>query len=196
MSELLPSLVPVGEYILAADALGCAPALVHALSKIESLEDPAAIRREDHWWRKLRFASREAKAFDRMPNPKDMPARWEIFKAMDAVCQADAALNVKARDAAILCHSLGWNQIMGFNHLSCGFDDARNWLAAMRTLKGQRECFIAFVSSDADLLDAFRSRNYPVIALHYNGPNYRANRYDDKLRETVRRLETAGVPYA
>lgn len=196
MSGALPQRVPIGEYIAIGDALGCAPVLFNALSKIESLEDPRAIRREDHWWRKVRFASREAKAFDRKPNPKTMEARWAIFEQMDAVCRSDADLNIVARDAAILCHSLGWCQIMGFNHRFCGFDDARNWLEAMRTLQGQRECLIAFVSADEALHAAFRRRDFAKIAHSYNGPNYRANKYDEKLRNTVRQLETAGVSYA
>ncbi|MBA4337974.1 MAG: hypothetical protein C0421_03920 [Hyphomonas sp.] len=196
MIEALPTLVPVGEYIAVGDALGCAPVLFHALSKVESLEDPRAIRREDHWWRKMRFASREAKAFDRKPNPKNMDDRWTILREMDAVCQADAPLNLRARNAAILCHSLCWSQIMGFNHRSCGFDDPRNWLDAVQTLQGQRECLIAFVTDNPVLQTAFQRRDYPAIAHHYNGPNYRANKYDEKLRTTVRKLETAGVTYA
>jgi hypothetical protein len=144
----------------------------------------------------MRYASRAAQAFDRRPNPKSMEDRWKIFGEMDAVCQADAELNLRARNAAILCHSLGWSQIMGFNHRHCGFDDPRNWLAAVRTMQGQRECTIAFVTDNPVLLAAFRRRDYPVIAHHYNGPGYRANKYDEKLRETVRRTETSGVSYA
>lgn len=192
----LPATVPVSEYVMVADALNCAPVIIHALSRLESLEVPAAIRREAHWSRKVRFAGREAKAFDRKPNAKTMEARWAEFWQMDAICEADAMLNPRARHAAVLCHSFCWSQIMGFNHLFCGFEDPQAFRAAMMTLEGQRECTIALARSDPAMLKAFQTRNYPAIAFHWNGPAYAKNKYDTKLASLVRKLEAEKVSYA
>lgn len=195
----LPERVPVEEYIAAADALGCAPELVRALAQKETWfhkENPADIRREDHKWKLYRFASREAKAFDGRPNANAREKRWALFREIDAVCQADAVLNARAGDAAILSHSFGWCQIMGFNHRFCDFESARDWLAAMETLKGQRECFIAFVRSNAELHRAFQARNYAVIGLHYNGAAYRRNNYDADVRKFDLALQKNGIAYA
>lgn len=191
----LPATVPLSEYVMVADALACAPVIIHALSCIESLEVPCAIRRENHWWRKTRFASREAKAFDNRPNAKRMEDRWGEFRQMDAICEADALLQPRARDAAILSHSIGWQQIMGFNHKFCGFEDPRVWLAAMQTVDGQRECMIAFVRENATLHRAFQTLNYPVVAHHWNGPAYAQNKYDTKLAAQVRKLEAEKPSY-
>lgn len=198
MMRGMPMQVPVEEYISAADALGCAPELVRAISLKESWlheENPADVRFERARWKRYRFASRAAKAFDRHRNPNDRSKRWLAFEEMDKICQADAILNERAGDAAIFSHSIGWCQIMGFNHRFCDFELARNWLAAMQTLQGQRECFIAFVRSNDTLLRAFQTRNYAVIALHYNGRDYARNKYDRDIAKFDVALQKNGVTH-
>jgi|GEM_PF-7013668 len=193
---MLPDRVPLEEYSRIADALGCTSELVRALAVQESAEDPKALRCENHHWRKRRFASREGKAFDRVSNARSMDARWERFRAMDDVCRQDAMLNPAARNAAILCHSFGWCQIMGFNHRVCGYEDPRAFLAAMETIEGQRRAFIGFVKADAALHSAFRREDLRVIALHYNGPAYAKNKYDTKLAGHLTGLRRGGSAYA
>lgn len=199
MMPELPEKVPHEEYALAAEAIGAPFSLVRAIGAKETLwheENPADIRREPAKWRRYRFASKEAKAWDRKGNSSDRAKRWEQFYEIDAICQADALLNARAGVAAILSHSFGWCQIMGFNHHFCDYENARDWLAAMKTLQGQRECFIALVRSDQTLLRAFQTRNYPVIALHYNGTNYRQNKYDTDLRSFDLAFQKEGSAYA
>lgn len=196
---VLPAKVPPEEYAMAAEAIGAPFSLVRAIGAKETLwneENPADIRREPGKWRRYRFASRAAKAWDRKGNSSDRAKRWAQFVEMDAICQADALLNARAGNAAILSHSFGWCQIMGFNHQFCDYESARDWLAAMQTMQGQRECFIALVRSDAALLKAFQTRNYPVIALHYNGTNYRQNKYDTDLRDFDLAFQKEGPAYA
>lgn len=196
---MLPDRVPLSEYQLCANALGCSPDIVRAIGIKETHnrdENPNAIRCENGHWRKRRFASREAKAFDRVSNSNDMENRWARFNAMDEICKADALLNPLARDAAILCHSFGWCQIMGFNHVDAGFGHARNFLEAMRTLPGQRSAFVSFVKSDEVLHEAFRTESVQTIALHYNGTGYRKNKYDTEIRNIVAGLRQGGAAYA
>lgn len=197
---MLPDKVPASEYAICADALGLqGPQIVHALSIKEThnrSENPWSIRREDHKWRQYRFASREAKAWDKLRVSPHLSERWNAFRAMDAICRADALLNPRAENAAILSHSFGWPQIMGFNHRHAGYEDPRNFLKAMQTLEGQRECFIAMVRDDAALHEAFRREDFEAIGLHWNGPAYRRNRYAQDVRQIVAGLRYEGHAYA
>lgn len=193
---MLPDRVPVEEYQLCANALGGRADFIRAVSIKEAAENPHALRFEKHVWKRYRFASREAKAFDGVANPKTMAERLAMFERMDAVCQDDAMLNPHARDAAILCHSFGWCQVMGFNHKACGFETAVNFRAAMRTLEGQRTAFVQLVRSDANLHDALKREDFALWARHYNGPAYARNNYDTDHRAIVARLRSGGSAYA
>lgn len=196
---MLPDRVPLSEYQACGHALACSPDIVRAISIKETWlgqENPLDIRFEKAKWKKFRFASAAAKQFDGMKNSAERMKRWEQFEAMDTVCRSDAMLNRRADPAAILSHSFGWCQIMGFNHRAAGFEDPRNFLAAMRTLQGQRSAFVNFVRSDDTLHDAFRSENVARIALHYNGPAYRRNKYDTEVARIVAELRVDGGAFA
>jgi len=110
-------------------------------------------------------------AFDKARNTSDLNARWHQFVAMH---KADPV-------AAVLCHSFGWPQIMGFNHRACEFEDEQNFLRSMRTVDGQGRAFAGFVQSSPRLHAAMKSEAVQDIARHYNGSGYKRNRYDTKL---------------
>jgi hypothetical protein len=78
--------------------------------------------------------------------------------------------------------SWGMFQIMGFNHETSGFAAVTDFVNAMAT--GEREQLIAFcqfvLSHDA-MARALRDQDWAGFARRYNGPGYKANRYDSKL---------------
>ncbi len=193
---MLPDKVPPADYAVIGDALGVSPDLVRAMATKESAERPDAIRFEKHWWRKLRFASREAKRHDRRGNARDWGERWIHFEAMDEICRRDAMLNPAADGAAIQSHSFGWCQIMGFNFRHCGFEEPRGFLNAMRTVQGQRECFIALVRDDEKLHEAMRREDCHAIGYHFNGRNYRKNNYHIDIARLTSRYRSEGTAYA
>ncbi|MEL7112111.1 MAG: N-acetylmuramidase domain-containing protein [Pseudomonadota bacterium] len=184
MSQL-PDRVPFDAYVTIGDALRADPFMFQGLSVVESAERPDAIRFENHWWRKTRFASREAKRFDRKRNHRDWEKRWAQFEEMDRIAHDDSFLNARADKAAIYSHSFGFCQIMGFNHRHCGFEDHREWLAAMKTMDGQVQCLIGFIQDNQVLHDAFRNASFDAIGHHYNGPQYRRHKYHVKLARAV-----------
>lgn len=87
------------------------------------------------------------------------------------------------KEAALRSCSWGLAQIMGFNHKLAGYatvdemiedfiqDEENHLAAAVRFIKA------------AGLDDELRGRNWAAFAKGYNGPNYRINRYDEKLTE-------------
>lgn len=99
--------------------------------------------------------------------------------------QAEAARLQRAialdREAALKSASWGRFQIMGFNHIMCGFDDVEAFVAAMaQSEQAQLKAFIAFVRS-AGLAPSLRRRDWAGFATGYNGPGYAENDYDGKL---------------
>lgn len=88
------------------------------------------------------------------------------------------------RIAALKACSWGAFQIMGFNHGLAGFGDVETFVAAMRSgLGAQVKAFAAFINSDPAMASALRERRWAGFARRYNGPGYRENRYDEKLRD-------------
>lgn len=85
------------------------------------------------------------------------------------------------RDAALKSASWGKFQIMGFNHAAAGFQRLQDFVNAMYDSEGaQLQAFVEFVLHEK-LDDEMRERRWADFARRYNGPGYRANRYDTKL---------------
>ncbi|MEL6568173.1 MAG: N-acetylmuramidase domain-containing protein [Pseudomonadota bacterium] len=159
----------------AGDQIGASGAEPRAFARVESrnvalVNGNPIIRFEPHKWRRYRKDTPQARAFDTKRNPREQADRWRLFEEM---CQAD-------RIAAILSHSFGAFQIMGFNHEVCGYSSPESFLEAMMTPEGQVRAFVRFVKAHGALLAAIVARDAATVARHYNGPAYRQNRYDEK----------------
>lgn len=195
---MLPDRVPLEIYARVAGALSWEPSLVRAIARQESAENPNWIRFEPHKWKLFRLASREAKAFDGAKNAKTPTERWEQFARMDAVCADDATINPSARDAAVLSHSIGFSQIMGFNHKFCGFESAQAFWRAQLTLEGQAAAMLGMIRASPRLVEVgrrldVRSRPAPggktyrlgdlsEISAIWNGSGYLKNDHDRGLQ--------------
>jgi hypothetical protein len=173
-SGLKTDLVPL--YQRVAKDLLFTPAQVRAFAVVESDEKPFTPsgaplpRLEVHHWKKHRVADPTSMAFDKAKNPRDLDMRWEQFERMRAVNE----------NAAILSHSFGLFQICGFNYRLCLCADPVTFLNEMMTVEGQFKMFKRFMLSSPALLSAVR-RNLPEqVGFHYNGPQYKKNKYDEK----------------
>lgn len=106
-----------------------------------------------------------------LPYPKTQGARWE--QLLSAV-----GLDV---DAGFASASYGAFQILGENYRACGAPDPFGFaLAEAQGEDVQLKHFASFIYRSA-LDSALRRRDWAAFALGYNGPAYRANRYDEKL---------------
>lgn len=95
------------------------------------------------------------------------------------------------RPAALQSASWGAFQIMGFNYAACGFTDIESFVSAESAGASQQlETFARFLSQAA-LLGPLRARQWRAFARAYNGPGYRRNRYDTRLREAYARWSRA-----
>lgn len=87
--------------------------------------------------------------------------------------------------AALESASWGAFQIMGYHWEALGYDGVQAYVDAMRVSEGEHlMAFVAFVQADGVLLDALREQAWGAFAERYNGPNYKKNRYDVKLKSS------------
>jgi len=86
------------------------------------------------------------------------------------------------RDAALMSASWGKFQIMGFNYALAGFNTLQEFVNAM--YRSEREHLLAFVNyiKNVSLDDELREHRWADFARKYNGPEYRKNKYDTKLK--------------
>ncbi|QNE32477.1 DUF3380 domain-containing protein [Sphingomonas sp. NBWT7] len=94
-------------------------------------------------------------------------------------------------DHAAGLKSCSWGafQILGENHVQAGHATVDSFVAAMRRgILPQAEAFVSFVLNDRRLLAALRQRNWATFARIYNGPAYKDNDYDGKMRANYQRF--------
>lgn len=86
------------------------------------------------------------------------------------------------RQSALESASWGLFQIMGFHWKTLGYASVQDFVNAMYRDEGaQLDAFVLFVKANPNLATALRNRNWASFAAGYNGPGYRANKYDEKM---------------
>ncbi len=169
----------------AARDIGCPVAAVRAVIDVESRGGFLADKRPKILFERHYFSRLTKRRYDRS-HPAISQPEWGGYRGgseeYDRLAQA-IDLN---RDAALRSASWGAFQIMGDNYRICGFDDVENFVSAMVSGEpAQLGAFVAFVKS-SKLDAALVRRDWAQFARGYNGPAYRANRYDEKLKASYR----------
>lgn len=93
-------------------------------------------------------------------------------------------------DIADQAASWGMFQIMGFNYADCDCDNVAEYVKRSETEDGQIELFLEFLvkyrrkgqSAEGPLMALLRAQDWAGFAAVYNGPAYRTNKYDLKLK--------------
>lgn len=86
------------------------------------------------------------------------------------------------KEAALESASWGMFQIMGFNWKLCGCESLQEFINKMYdSVDSHLECFMSFIDLTG-AIDYLRSHDWEAFAEHYNGPEYKKNNYDYKLR--------------
>jgi hypothetical protein len=101
------------------------------------------------------------------------------------------------QNAALMSASWGRFQIMGENFSAAGHRSVKEFVMAMT--KNEREhllAFTSFVASNPTLLRALRGGDWTTFAKNYNGPKYKKNKYDEKMKAAYERYvaEAAATP--
>ncbi len=98
------------------------------------------------------------------------------------------------RAAALKSASWGLGQTMGENFASLGFADVESMVTAMKESEDQQLSAIQQFIQRHRLADALKNQKWSDFALVYNGPSYRDNNYDGKLRDNFAKLSTQALP--
>ncbi len=173
----------------AAARIGIEPAALAAVASIESaLRDftmvdgkpEPLIRFEGHYFdRRLtgkqreqaRLAGLASPVAGKVANPSSQSARWAMLNRASAI----------DRKAAFESVSWGLGQVMGAHWAWLGYASVEALAADARAgIAGQLRLMTLYIEK-AGLVSALRSRDWTRFARGYNGPGYRANRYDTKL---------------
>lgn len=111
--------------------------------------------------------------------PPDQDARYAWL------AKAIGIAGAKAYEAI----SMGFPQIMGFNHRAAGYGSARLMYEAFAAEADEHiRAMARFIAAHGPMLAALRGRDWPTFARLYNGPAYRKNRYDEKLAAAYARF--------
>lgn len=161
-----------------------------AFTRINGVMVPV-IRIEGHYFDRLVPASKRSLARSKglaspivggVKNPSSQEARYRILQEMIDI----------DRDAAIMSISWGVGQVMGVHWKDLGFtcpDDLR--IFVLKSVENQVELMVRFIERNG-LLDEIERQDWAGFARGYNGPGYKQNRYDQKLRDAFSAYD--GVP--
>jgi hypothetical protein len=186
--EFVGEALPLGDddYEEVSGQLGCELAAIKAVAQVESrgkgfLSDNRP---------KILF---EAHVFSRLTGHKyDVTHKgissrtWNknLYKGgADEYTRLSEAIDLD-RSAALQSASWGKFQIMGYNYVSSGFKDVETFVAAMCRSEGEHlRAAAAFIKSNPSMVDSLVNKHWQTFAELYNGAGYKANSYDDKLKE-------------
>ena len=179
------------DYIRAATLLNCEPAAIKAVVAVESAgggynaDGSIKILFEGHWFH------RYTKGKFAQSDPDLCYPKWTTkFYGKNYVEENARLARAEKLDqhAAWLSSSWGLFQIMGFNHTLVGFKTVEEYVTAVKSSEtAQLEAFCRYVQHSG-LADELRDRRWADFARLYNGPEYKKNRYDEKLATAYARF--------
>lgn len=154
---------------LAAE-LGCEPRALRAVAAVESngkgfdSEGRPTIRFEGHIFnQRTEYRFRDSHPELATLNWRDDVPAGRGYEALEKAAALD-------REAAYESCSWGAFQIMGFNHLICGYPTATEMVDKMRTESGQLLVFAIFIKTNPGMRKALQVKDWQTFARLYNGP--------------------------
>lgn len=173
------------DYERAAILLGVEIASIKAIAEVESRgsgflsNGKPKILFEGHWFSKLTRGSHDKS------NPTLSYRHWVKTHYLGNEKEYGRLNGAIALDRNAALNSTSWGkfQIMGFNHKKCGYSDIEDFVNDM--YKSESFHLMAFVKLikamkwDAEI----KAKNWSGFAKKYNGPAYKKNMYDVKLKQ-------------
>jgi hypothetical protein len=169
-----------------ARGLGVEPAALLAVAEIESGGKPFAhvngkamplIRWEGHYFFRLLphglrqqglLAHLAHPSAGGVPNPASQQARYDMLERARSIHD----------EAALSSCSWGLGQVMGAHWRRLGFSSVQQLVdTACSGVGGQTELMARFIRAEG-LVGVLKQHNWAAFARAYNGPAYKANRYD------------------
>ena len=192
----------------AADSLECEASVLKAIAEVETKgaafwrlnsidgKQVPSILFERHWFRRLTKG-----AYDKSHPDISGPAYTSSKDAEDADRYGSYSTSylrlINAYrldpDAALAACSWGKFQIMGGEYQNCGIDSAEELVALMCGGESEQiKPLTGFIRHKASgkLWAAVKKKDWPNIALYYNGGGYKKNAYDTKMLAAYEKLNS------
>ncbi|WP_109217559.1 N-acetylmuramidase family protein [Klebsiella pneumoniae] len=178
------------DYQRAANQLGVPIAAVKAVASVESngggfLSDGRVkVQYEPHvMYQRVKLKFGQARADKELKAHPDLlalkPGSYQKLDQEDK--DMDRAATLIDRQCALESASWGAFQIMGYHWKTCGYPTQQAFINAQYSDAGQLDTFVRFVNADVRLVRALQRRDWAGFASVYNGPGYKANKYDTKM---------------
>lgn len=161
---------------------------------VDGKQEPL-VRFEGHWFYKRIVAHKRDEAerlglarekAGAVKNPVSQQERW------DKLIKPAAALD---RQAAYESTSWGLGQVMGFHWKDLGYGSVLALVDhARRGAGGQIELMARFIRANPKLKAALAKGDWATFAYGYNGPGYKANKYDTKMAAAAKRWAGVSIP--
>lgn len=176
----------------AAAAIGCEVAAVRAVIDVESRGGFLADGRPKILFERHYFSRLTKRRYD-SSHPHIANPAWGGYKGGALEYERLGEAIRLDRDAALRSASWGAFQIMGDNCTLCGFASAEDFVAAMVSgAPAQLDAFVTFIRRTG-LSDELVRADWAGFARRYNGPAYKANKYDEELGAAYRVHSAAGA---
>lgn len=177
----------------AANILDCELAVVQAVAQVESsgkgflADGRLVIRFEGHKFREF-SKKRFDKSHPTISHPFFPDGRFNKgvisdYKRFKIGMQLD-------QEAALRSCSLGLFQVMGFNFDVCGFDDVHAFWDDMKLGVDHQLLSFCRFCINKKLGDDLRDKRWADFAFGYNGADFKANKYGEKLKKAYKRFST------
>lgn len=85
-------------------------------------------------------------------------------------------------ETAMMATSFGLGQIMGFNYKAAGFNSVGEMVAAFKESEEKQLIGMMNLIKNNNLITYLQKKKWAAFAERYNGPSYKDNEYDKKLK--------------
>jgi hypothetical protein len=140
------------------------------------------------FWRLLKDGGRDPAALA-AGNEDILYQKWTSEHYRGGLAEYDRLQRATKLDSVAALKSASWGlfQIMGNNHVAAGFSSVDDFVEAMnRSEAAHLDAFAAFLGATryegTSLRNLLAARDWTTFARAYNGPGYKKNKYDEKLR--------------
>lgn len=193
-------MISENQYKKSAEKIGCEVAAVKAVAAVESngsgfqSDGTPTILFEPHiFWKQLK-----AKGINPEELLKKDPSLSDILypvwgskpygKYSAQANRLERAVKIN-REAALMSASYGLFQIMGFNWKLCGVSSLQDFINAMyKNEDSHLDMFDDYIVNSG-LSDELKNKDWKGFAASYNGPLYRKNQYDVKLKNAYNKFK-------
>lgn len=180
------------QYKEVAAIIGCDVATVKAVRQVETGKYDAFISPnvppilfEGHiFWAQLKKKGMSPEMYA-ASHPNVVYPKWDRSQYKGGIKEYDRLNEAEQidTDCALMSASWGAFQIMGFNYAACGCDTVKDFVEEMCTDEAsQLRLFARFINSQK-LGKYLAKKDWAGFARRYNGPGYKQNKYDTKLRD-------------